>query len=79
MTDFDTRKTVNQQPMQQKSEKEGEVVLPSLKAYQSDHTETHLKKLCFEIAELCRAVYASTKNETERKIYRGMIDKLYKQ
>jgi hypothetical protein len=37
-----------------------------------------LQKLCVEIADFCRAVYASTRNEQERKIYFDMLEKLNK-
>ena len=42
------------------------------------HTTDNLKKLCVEIAQFCRAVYASTQNEAERKIYFDMLEKLNK-
>ena len=38
----------------------------------------NLQKLCVEIAQFCRAVYASTQNEQERKIYFDMLEKLNK-
>ena len=45
---------------------------------QTEHTTDNLKKLCVEIAEFCRAVYASTINEQERRIYFDMLEKLNK-
>lgn len=53
-------------------------IFPALHKYQSEHTTDNLQKLCVEIGEFCRAVYASTQNEAERKIYRSMIEKLNK-
>ena len=53
-------------------------IFPALHKYQTEHNTDNLKKLCVEIFEFCRAVYASTQNESERKIYRSMIEKLNK-
>ena len=53
-------------------------IFPALHKYKTEHTTDNLKKLCVEIAEFCRAVYASTTNEQERKIYFDMLDKLNK-
>ena len=57
---------------------EGELqdIFPALKLYKQDHTEINLRKLCVEIAEFCREVYASTRNESERDIFRAMVKKL---
>lgn len=53
-------------------------IFPSLKKYKDEHNTANLQKLMVEILEFCRSVYASTKNEAERKIYRSMIEKLNK-
>ena len=53
-------------------------IIPSLHKYKANHNITNLQKLCVEIADFCRAVYASTKNEQERKIYFDMLEKLNK-
>lgn len=53
-------------------------VFPALRMYQSNHTEANLQKLCVEIVEFCRSVYASTQSEAERSIYKSMLDKLNK-
>ena len=53
-------------------------IFPALHKYKNEHTTDNLKKLCVEIAEFCRAVYASTQNEAERKIYFDMLEKLNK-
>ena len=53
-------------------------IIPSLHKYKANHNITNLQKLCVEIADFCRAVYASTQNEQERKIYFDMLDKLNK-
>lgn len=53
-------------------------IFPALHKYKTAHNTDNLKKLCVEIFEFCRAVYASTQNESERKIYRSMIEKLNK-
>ena len=53
-------------------------IFPALHKYKYEHTTDNLKKLCVEIAQFCRAVYASTQNEQERKIYFDMLEKLNK-
>ena len=53
-------------------------LFPALHKYKYEHTTDNLKKLCVEIAQFCRSVYASTKNEQERRIYFDMLDKLNK-
>lgn len=54
-------------------------IFPALKKYKSEHTKENLQKLCVEISEFCRAVYASTENDTERDIYNKMLGKLINQ
>ena len=53
-------------------------IFPALHKYKTEHTTDNLKKLCVEIAQFCRAVYASTTSEQERKIYFDMLEKLNK-
>ena len=53
-------------------------IFPALHKYKYEHTTDNLKKLCVEIAQFCRAVYSSTRNEQERKIYFDMLEKLNK-
>lgn len=53
-------------------------IFPALHKYKYEHTTDNLQKLCVEIAQFCRAVYASTQNEQERNIYFAMLDKLGK-
>ena len=53
-------------------------IFPALHKYKTEHTTDNLKKLCVEIAQFCRAVYASTQNEQERRIYFDMLEKLNK-
>lgn len=53
-------------------------IIPALHKYKADHNTTNLQKLCVEIAQFCRAVYASTTNEQERRIYFDMLEKLNK-
>ena len=69
----------NVTPMQLTKEYEEVVsIVPALHKYKADHNITNLQKLCVEIAQFCRAVYASTQNEAERKIYFEMLEKLNK-
>ena len=53
-------------------------IFPALKKYKDEHNTANLQKLLVEISEFCRSVYASTRNEQERKIYHSMIEKLNK-
>ena len=53
-------------------------IFPALHKYKISHNTDNLKKLCVEIADFCRAIYASTENEQERNIYYAMLDKLNK-
>lgn len=74
---------VNQQEMQElenqkKNYSEIESIFPALKKYKAEHTKTNLQKLCVEIAEFCKNLYASTQNQEERDIYYTMLDKLNK-
>ena len=66
-------------PMQLQEELKWAVdIFPALHKYKYEHTTDNLKKLCVEIAQFCRAVYASTTNEQERRIYFDMLEKLNK-
>ena len=74
---------VNQQEMQElenqkKVYSEIESIFPALQKYKAEHTKTNLQKLCVEIAEFCKSVYASTQNQEEREVYYTMLDKLSK-
>ena len=53
-------------------------IFPALQKYKDEHNTANLQKLMVEISEFCRSVYASTQNESERKVYRAMIEKLNK-
>lgn len=53
-------------------------LFPALHKYKTEHNTDNLQKLCVEIAQFCRAVYASTQNEAERRIYFDMLEKLNK-
>ena len=64
-------------PMQLTTEyREAIDIFPALHKYKISHNTENLQKLCVEIAQFCRAVYASTQNEQERKIYNSAISKL---
>lgn len=66
-------------PTQIEDEYRGIVELfPALHKYKSEHNTVNLQKLCVEIADFCHAVYSSTQNEEERKVYRAMVQKLNK-
>lgn len=61
-----------------KESKAIEDYFPALQKYKDEHNAANLEKLCVEIMEFCRAVYASTRNEAERKVYYTMVQKLNK-
>lgn len=76
-------KNVNEQEMQELENQkriysEIESIFPALQKYKAEHTKTNLQKLCVEIAEFCKSVYASTQNQEEREVYYTMLDKLSK-
>lgn len=54
-------------------------IFPALHKYKTEHSTANLQKLCVEIIQFCHAIYASTQNESERDIYRKMINNLYNQ
>lgn len=58
--------------------KEAIDIIPALHKYKADHNITNLQKLCVEVAEFCKAIYASTQNDSERAIYNNMVKKLNK-
>lgn len=58
--------------------KEAIDIFPALHKYKNEHNIANLQKLCVEVVEFCRAIYASTKNETERKVYFEIFDKTFK-
>ena len=58
--------------------KEAIDIFPALHKYKTEHNTDNLKKLCVEISDFCRAIYASTENEQERQIFNAMLDKLNK-
>ena len=51
-------------------------IFPALHKYKTEHNTVNLEKLCVEVAEFCRAIYASTQNQKEREVFRKMLDKL---
>lgn len=53
-------------------------IFPALHKYKTEHNMENLQKLCVEVSEFCRAIYSSTQNDEERKIYYSMLDKLNK-
>ena len=53
-------------------------IFPALHKFKADHNIANLQKLCVEITQFCRAVYASTQNEQERQVFYAMLDKLNK-
>jgi hypothetical protein len=55
---------------------ESDILFPALEKYRSDHSKANLQKLCVEIMQFCREVYASTQNAEEREIYHNMVKKL---
>ena len=52
-------------------------VFPVLREYRKNHTIGNLTKLCNEIFDFCVEVYASTRSDEEREVYKKMVEKLY--
>ena len=50
-------------------------IFPALHKYKTEHNISNLQKLCVEVAEFCKSIYASTKSNEEREIYK----KIFKQ
>lgn len=53
-------------------------LFPALYKYKSEHTTANFQKLCIEIEDFCNTVYASTHNQQERDIFRGMLERVKK-
>ena len=58
--------------------KEAAEIFPALRKYKNEHNAINLQKLCVEVAEFCKAIYASTQSDAERAIYNSMVKKLNK-
>ena len=67
-------------PLEKSKDAYGEIadIFPALQKYKDEHNTANLQKLMVEISEFCHSVYASTQNESERKVYRSFIEKLNK-
>lgn len=50
-------------------------IFPALHKYKTEHSTVNLQKLCVEIEEFFRSVYASTRNDAERQVLKKMLDK----
>ena len=48
-------------------------IFPALHKYKTEHSTDNFQKLCVEISQFCNAVYASTQNDDERKIYFNIV------
>lgn len=72
------RQSLDERPKAKSDDAFGELddIFPALKKYRSEHNSDNLRKLMVEILEFCRAVYASTQSEADRKIYREFVKKL---
>ncbi len=72
-------KQYEDKPLEKQKQVDSELdIFPALQKYKDEHNTANLQKLCVEIAEFCRSVYASTRNEQERKVYFTMVEKLNK-
>ena len=72
-------KQIEDKPLEKQKQADSELdIFPALQKYKDEHNTANLQKLMVEILEFCSSVFASTRNETERKIYRSMIEKLNK-
>ena len=70
-------KQYEDKPLEKQTNDNSELdIFPALQKYKDEHNTANLQKLMVEILEFCRSVYASTRNEEERKIYGSFIEKL---
>ena len=67
-------KAKNEKPTEDYSELKN--LFPALQKYKTEHNTANLQKLCAEIKQFCKSVYASTGNEEERNVYMLMVDNL---
>ena len=68
-------KVNNEKPTEDYSELKD--LFPALQKYKTEHNTANLQKLCAEIKQFCKSVYASTENEEERNVYFSvLVDKL---
>ena len=51
-------------------------IFPALEKYKAEHNTANLQKLCAEVLDFCRAIYASTQNDEERRAFRRIVRKL---
>lgn len=51
-------------------------LFPALYKYKSERTTVNFQKLCVEIEDFCRVVYAGTQNKEERQMFMGSITRL---
>lgn len=72
-------KQIEDKPLEKQTSDNSELdIFPALQKYKDEHNTANLQKLMAEILEFCRSVYASTRSEDERKIYKSMVAKLNK-
>lgn len=72
-------KQIEDKPLEKQTNDNSELdIFPALQKYKDEHNTANLQKLMVEILEFCHSVYASTRSEDERKIYRNFIEKLNK-
>ena len=51
-------------------------LFPALHKYKVDHNIDNLQKLCVEVVDFCKAIYASTQNQEERDIYQKIFSRI---
>ncbi len=65
--------------LEQIKEEYGEMIIgifPALHKYKNEHNASNLQKLCIEVVEFCKSIYASTQNDAERRIFKDILSKL---
>lgn len=53
-------------------------LFPALHKYKVDHNIDNLQKLCVEVVDFCKVIYASTQNQEERDIYQKIFSRIVK-
>jgi hypothetical protein len=64
--------------MEQQNNVVPDELFPALHKYKVDHSIDNLQKLCVEVVDFCKAIYASTQNQEERDIYQKIFSRILK-
>jgi hypothetical protein len=70
-------KQIEDKPLEKRTNDNSEIdIFPALQKYKDQHNTANLQKLCVEVLDFCRSIYASTQNENERVAFRKYMQKI---